>query len=44
MLSRRIIIVYRTDEEEAFLRSLLGIRPEERTPVTINVETLMQWK
>lgn len=41
MLSRRIIIVYRTDEEEAYLRSLLGIKPEERIPVTINTETLM---
>lgn len=40
MLARRVIIIYKTDDDEAFLKALLRIHGDGRLPVSINVDAL----
>ena len=40
LVSKRVIIVYRTDEDSAFIKQKLGMKPEETLPVILDVEKL----
>ena len=40
LVSKRVIIVYRTDEDEAFIKARLGLKAEEPLGVIYDVERL----
>ena len=41
LITRRVIIVYRTDEEEAYLKNLLGVAQENQLNVVFDAKNLM---
>lgn len=42
MVTRRVIIIYRSDEEESFLKEILGVPAEEQIPVIMQASKIVE--